>query len=304
MGVSYLVSLYNKADYIRATLDAIGDELAVTGGEIVVYDDASTDNSVEVAMTASCADRVRLIRGETNRGCVQAADALIAAATHEYTRFIDADDRIAQGSTEKLLAAMQAHRCDFLFGRVCPMGATDETGGGDVRIHARPVRRVVRNTGYTPSGMIVRTTALKAVLPLPKDFRHSQDLIISVRLGMQGNRVGEIALVTAFTPAQLGAGNLSSRMAEMFGEGARFLAQEAADERFPLADLRFTVDRYARRCSLYFRRTGNCRPGLREQIALHLLPYARLGLGREGCRASLGFVSRLFHRDRAFLVRG
>lgn len=300
MGVSYLVSLYNKAEYIERTLAAIAGELETTGGEIIVFDDVSTDNSAD--LVGQSAVPTTLLRGETNRGCVFAADMLMRAATQEFTRFVDADDLIAPGSTAKLLKAMDASGCDFIFGNVRPEGTPPATDAS-VEIVPRPLRRIVRNTGYTPSGMIVRTAALKAILPLPEDLRHSQDLIISIRLAMLGKRIGETPLTMAFTPPVLGSGNLSSRMAEMFSEGSRFVAREAGHAHFPLADLRFAVNRYARRCSLYFRRTGGYRPSLRDRLTLLLLPVTLRLLGREACRARLRFISDLFYRDRAFVVR-
>lgn len=300
MCVSYLVSLYNKASYIEKTLAAIAKELEVTGGEIVVYDDVSTDNSADLVAQSTLP--VRLLRGEVNRGCVFAADMLIQAASHEFTRFVDADDLIVAGSTAKLLEAMKADRYDFVFGNVRSEGsapATDAT----VKAVQNPLRRIVRNTGYTPSGMIVRTSSLKAILPLPDDVRHSQDLIMSVRLAVQGRRIGETPLTMAFTPPTFGAGNLSSRMAEMFSEGAGFLAREARHETFLLTDLHFAMKRYARRCSLYFRRTGGYRPSLRERAILQLLALTARLHDRERCCARLRFISELFYRDHAFLVR-
>lgn len=302
MGVSYLVSLFNKSRYIRGTLEAIAEELAATGGEIVVYDDASTDDSVAIASNCSCADRVRILRGEVNRGCVFAADALIATASHEYTRFIDADDRIAPGSTLKMRAAMESSGCDFIFGRIHPEGSVAEDSGEPVRLLPAPLRQILRNTEYNPSSMIIRTAVLKEVAPLPENFRHSQDFIMGVRMGLQNRRIGTLGLTCAFTPAETGSGNLSSRMAEMFGDMARFVHDESASDAFPLPELQYATQRYARRCLRYFRRSGHDQPTWRQTMALQAMALGGAILSRHHCRHCLRFIADMFHRDRGVVL--
>lgn len=55
MTVSYLITLYNKEQFIGAVLDSVLAEQATTGGEIIVYDDASTHRSPVIV----CASTLR-----------------------------------------------------------------------------------------------------------------------------------------------------------------------------------------------------------------------------------------------------
>lgn len=56
--------------------------------EILVYDDASTDDTAAVARAYGAT----VVRGETNRGCAAGKRALAAAATSDWLHFHDADD--------------------------------------------------------------------------------------------------------------------------------------------------------------------------------------------------------------------
>src|SRR5262245_60619007 len=51
VAVSFLVTSYNKADYLPAVLESVWDEARSVGGEIVLVDDGSTDGSERICAT-------------------------------------------------------------------------------------------------------------------------------------------------------------------------------------------------------------------------------------------------------------
>lgn len=91
---SVIVPSYNKAPYIRATLDSIADQ---TYGdiEIVVVDDASSDESVEVvrAWAAAHPTPLTLLEHEENLGVCRTLNDGLAFAKGEYISCLAADDR-------------------------------------------------------------------------------------------------------------------------------------------------------------------------------------------------------------------
>ncbi|WP_298283246.1 glycosyltransferase [Acidocella sp.] len=299
-GVSYLVSLYNKSAYIAATLAAIATELAQTGGEIVVYDDASTDDSLARLQASPHAKLVRLVRGERNGGCVLAASRLIAEARFPLVRFVDADDQLRPGSTAAMAAALTAGGFDFLYGQITPQDQAPPPCPGPWPAHAlrAPLRAILRQTDFNPSTMLVRTTALQAVAPLACRRRHAQDFQIGLRLAARGARIGWVGQVVALSPAET-EGRLSGRMAEMFGEMAGFVADEARHGTLPTAALRFAARRYTARYLRYARRAAVIRPGwgqcLRLWLGRQLVPLA----GRGFALAQLERVAAAFLLDRA-----
>src|SRR5579859_3036570 len=84
MTVSYCIPLYNKERYIAAVLDAALAERAATGGEVLVYDDASTDNSLGIAAAFAERHPITVIEGGANRGVYHATATLIGAATQPF----------------------------------------------------------------------------------------------------------------------------------------------------------------------------------------------------------------------------
>jgi GT2 family glycosyltransferase len=85
---STIIPAYNRADLIGATIDSLlAQEFA--DQEIIVVDDGSTDNTVQVL--ASYGDRIRVL-SQPNRGPGAARNTGIAAATGRYFTMFDSDD--------------------------------------------------------------------------------------------------------------------------------------------------------------------------------------------------------------------
>jgi glycosyltransferase involved in cell wall biosynthesis len=94
--ISFIVPTCNSGWNIAPLLDSILNQLHA-GDEVIVVDDASTDDTVQVA--AGYADRgVRVIRMDINRGPAAARNAGARAARGEFLFFLDSDTRLEPGS--------------------------------------------------------------------------------------------------------------------------------------------------------------------------------------------------------------
>lgn len=91
---SVIIPSYNKAPYIRATLDSLAAQ-TYPDVEIIVVDDASSDESVEVvrAWAASHSLPLTLLEHEENRGVCRTLNDGLAVARGEYISCLAADDR-------------------------------------------------------------------------------------------------------------------------------------------------------------------------------------------------------------------
>lgn len=89
MKFSVVIPLYNKSRYIENTIRSV---LSQSCGdyEVIVVDDGSTDNSLELARRFE-SDTVRIIPQE-NQGVAVARNTGILNASGEYIAFLDADD--------------------------------------------------------------------------------------------------------------------------------------------------------------------------------------------------------------------
>jgi hypothetical protein len=107
--VSVIVPCYN---YGRFLPDSVGSALAQheVEPEVIVVDDASTDDSAEVAARYAAEDpRVTLIRHTKNTGHVVAFNDGLAAATGEFIVRLDADDLLTPGALARAVALFDNH---------------------------------------------------------------------------------------------------------------------------------------------------------------------------------------------------
>src|SRR5260221_5011731 len=90
--VSFVVLCFNHSAFLRDCLESIFSQEGDIPFEIILVDDASTDNSANIA--ASYKDsRLHLIRHSVNQGHVASVTDGLRAAQGEYIARIDDDDR-------------------------------------------------------------------------------------------------------------------------------------------------------------------------------------------------------------------
>lgn len=110
--LAVIVPAFNEA---RGLADVLPRLLAARGDrpwEIIVVDDASTDDTARVAADHAAAG-VRLIRQSANRGYGAALKAGILATRAENVLFIDADGQHLPEEIPALVAALATHECVF-----------------------------------------------------------------------------------------------------------------------------------------------------------------------------------------------
>lgn len=102
--VSIIIPCFNREEEIK---DAIDSALAQTykNIEIIVVDDGSTDNSIEVVESYSDGS-VKLIK-QPNKGVSAARNTGFAAANGVFTIFLDSDDWLSNDLVEKHIIASQ-----------------------------------------------------------------------------------------------------------------------------------------------------------------------------------------------------
>lgn len=116
-GVSFVVTVYNKAHFLPAVLGAIFAQEGDFEREYVFIDDGSRDDSVAV-MERLCAGRpnARIIR-QANAGPAKATNAAVRAATLPWLKIVDGDDVLAPHATRMLLGAAGQLGTQFAIGQ-------------------------------------------------------------------------------------------------------------------------------------------------------------------------------------------
>lgn len=104
--LSVVMPNYNHAAYIGDALEAILGQ-SRRPAEVIVVDDCSTDNSLELIAAIAARDpAVRLLRNERNMGAVASARRALELATGDYIYGAAADDMVLPGFFEKSMALL------------------------------------------------------------------------------------------------------------------------------------------------------------------------------------------------------
>ena len=114
--VSIIIPAYNVEEYLMRCIDSISNQ-SYKNIEIIIVDDGSTDNTLEVCKVLAKKDkRVKVIHQE-NKGLSEARNAGLDIAQGEYIGFIDADDYIENRMIENLLKNAETYKADVSCGR-------------------------------------------------------------------------------------------------------------------------------------------------------------------------------------------
>ncbi len=103
--VSILIPTYNRANYLCWAIDSA---LAQTyrNIEIIVHDDASTDDTPQILTKYRSNPRIRLIRTRTNHSMIGGWNYIQSKAKGEYIKFLGSDDLLEPNCVSELIRAM------------------------------------------------------------------------------------------------------------------------------------------------------------------------------------------------------
>ncbi|WP_017380779.1 glycosyltransferase family 2 protein [Paenisporosarcina sp. TG-14] len=112
--VSIIVPIYNTEKYLENCVESLIKQ-TLKDIEILLVDDASTDNSKEIIEKYALLDtRIIVIYQEKNCGPSATRNTGIKAANGEYVGFVDSDDFVVEDMFEKMYLASQEQQVDIV----------------------------------------------------------------------------------------------------------------------------------------------------------------------------------------------
>ncbi|NJM22916.1 MAG: glycosyltransferase [Richelia sp. RM2_1_2] len=99
--ISIVITVYNRSRYLGTAIESVLNQTR-RDFELIIWDDASTDDSLDIAYQYAERDkRISVIAAEQNTGFPPAIKAAVAATTGDYIGWIDSDDVLAPTAIEE-----------------------------------------------------------------------------------------------------------------------------------------------------------------------------------------------------------
>ncbi len=122
--VSIIMPLYNCEKYIAETINSVLLQ-TYTNWELLIVDDCSTDNSVEIVKEFAQKDaRIKLYEFEQNVGVATARNKAIELSKGRYIAFLDSDDIWLPEKLVKQIAFMEETNTALSYTAYTPNGLT------------------------------------------------------------------------------------------------------------------------------------------------------------------------------------
>ena len=112
--ISVIIPIYNSSRYIKKCLESLNNQDFKYSFEIIIIDDASSDNSIEIIKKKKLKN-VTIFRIKKNSGPSSARNIGIKRAKGEYIYFLDSDDTIKVFAFTKLYQAAKENNYDIVF---------------------------------------------------------------------------------------------------------------------------------------------------------------------------------------------
>jgi len=228
--VSVVINCLNGASYLREAVDSVYAQ-TFSDYEIIVWDNASTDNTGEIAQSYNHA--LRYFRGEKTIPLGAARNLALRQCQGEYFAFLDCDDIWEPRHLERLLEAFTDDRIGLTYTDVlnvrndrehpiCRLSEKLKPASGDVFFD------MVGGVYVNPSMAMVRRSVLDDV----GCFDESYDFVEEAELFLRIARKYRFGYINEpLTVYRYHEGNFSNRFVSQQAETLRFRAELL--ERYP-----------------------------------------------------------------------
>ena len=115
--ISVIVSVYNTRKYVKKCIESILNQ-TYENLELILVEDKSTDNSLEILKEYENHPKVLLIENEENKGLSYSRNIGLKKSTGKYVGYIDSDDYIEKDYYENLIKAIKMEQAEIA---VCDM---------------------------------------------------------------------------------------------------------------------------------------------------------------------------------------
>lgn len=182
--VSVVIPCYNQAHYLGEAIESARRQTH-PDVEIIVVDDGSKDNTLEVARSYQ---GVRAV-AQANQGQGAARNRGLEHATGAYVVFLDSDDRLLPQAFEIALELFDAHPdCAFVTGRCLWIGADGNRGNvvpKPLILENHYVHLLQHNFIWAPASVMFRTAVVRGAGGFATTVSGAEDYDLYLRIARE-----------------------------------------------------------------------------------------------------------------------
>jgi glycosyltransferase involved in cell wall biosynthesis len=185
MLVSIVIPTYNRAELVERAVHSVLSQ-TYPDLEVIIVDDASTDNTRERIKALQQVDhRILYFRHNSNRGPQAARNTGVQAAKGEYIAFLDSDNEWLPRKLERQMALF-SHKADSLGVVYC--GYSKVSAGGEVlneyapRYRGLVYKQTLGDWLTDTSTLVVRKHILEKIHGFDENIRAYQEWDLCIRL--------------------------------------------------------------------------------------------------------------------------
>jgi glycosyltransferase involved in cell wall biosynthesis len=186
--VSVIIPTCNRSEFLRGAIASVLNQ-TYQNFEIIVVDDASTDNIFEI-VAAFKDERIRFIRHDTNKGGSAARNTGILASKCDYIAFLDDDDEWLPDKLRKQMEILVASPPEV--GCVYTGCLDVDKASGKVIRQRIPTKRgnlsrelLIENCVGGTSAMLLKKVCLQRVGLFDENLPRSQDYDLWIRISRE-----------------------------------------------------------------------------------------------------------------------
>lgn len=190
--VSFIVTLYNKENYIHDTALSLINQYGEFKREFIFIDDNSTDNSITVLEnTLAGVPDTRIIRNTANRGPSVRLNQAATVASGDFLFFFDSDDLLLPGAIEMMLGILDSAEADFIHGKHTTDRRAVISATPSYRVVDQPCTYALKSRPLTLTSCLVKSRVFRQAGGCDETV-FIQDLSLNLRLACASRRMVDL----------------------------------------------------------------------------------------------------------------
>ncbi len=170
--VSIIMPSYNTAHLIADSIQSVLTQ-TYKDFELIIVDDASTDNTDAVVQPFLSDNRIKYFKNDVQKGAALSRNRALLSASGTYIAFLDSDDLWRPEKLEKQVSFMEEHGYAFSYTDYTEMDYSGKVSGMRVSGPPKVTRRAFKNYCYPGCLTVMYNKDVAGLIQIEDIKRHN-----------------------------------------------------------------------------------------------------------------------------------